>query len=1479
MKPLSDLNSYFGVTVDKVSFAGYLMHQTYKVMGLISIGKDMYMSNENYVYVRIGRKTDFIAENIISLFFAGSYYIAVDDRLNYYITTVIYDNSLKPKITIHEKTTLDLNLGFLRPSCCSVILSNLKYKYTYVNLSGAYIVVDNISSPSVTTAGIMDLDMDYARNNNGSRFFYALYGSDSYEYAALLERETKIIDEENSYLDRLYNSKRQVTSLQEYNSQWNGAMTGIEKTLVKKTVYDYVWDNTSLPYAHIAENAIGLLQSVTEEVSDISGLKISANQLFSAYEVVTDSDNIERLTYRSLLAENGLNTSDRIIMNEVIQYTAAGQIGLLGSIVKEESNPRLYSQAIYSDLVPDLLIASFDGVNYDGSKNCMSGYAGFENYETMTFVNMSIHTPYFILSGAQPSHHSLIGTTSAYFKDDGRIILKDKIYLDSSCSSKYILNLIMKSASSSQWELVTEFIDPASVTKITRNIPAGTYVDMVLFKSADCESKVYLYNPESYRMNGYVDSNGIPTFLMIDPGNQKTFGSFALEVREEGGKKYFGENLVLNQLNVYGYARLGGFNNVEKKKLVFDRHNTITQFRFRNNAQLIESNKDYDVSYDSFLLSGQGNVGAMLKGAKSVLTVIVSQKRVLLYIDETYLLKPIEFDTSISDDFIWFICMKRDILFFIIDGKLVYSMTLPANFMINTVNILNSTSFFDKLGKILFVQNYDVLVNYYDTFGRLLQSQALRIMYDSIDRLVIDTYFYNRNDQIVAKCLKGAYPIDRQTKITTNDYPLQYRENYASIDWSTAAEADPRGVLSGELASYYNTGEGKNVTAAENDYKYPYYYYEYETGGYLRPILEMQPGANGFLNKEQYTYHDDNTFDSYAKDFKPLDTDYGSVRSISNDDAATELTKCRLFDTENILGESLNSTTQTGENLTYKINYSLISNQLSGAAYPAIGTTYYQAVHPLEKAMSRYSMAYNRISIDWGADRGYRILVSDSAGNGRFILQDFSISAKLVNYFKYDKRNRLIESGYVEISDSVTWDNLLAFANNMEYPRNDSAGITVHQMLVTYEYDMEGYGYSLGRLCRTITYSAYSCIEYFYDQLGRLSKQTLQDGSVITQEFVRDNLYNLLRIKYVRANMSDYFLDYKYVDNEVKQIDMNQGSAKKTIFSLGEYDIYKRLTNYTDCNGYSISYRYDLFGRQIELGGQKAATSVSVAKKYTESSLADQRLEELKYEPEKITKVFHYDEFMRLKSVSGSETDMNYDKNGNLTSFAKGSTQMTLQYEGVNKLKNASGTIFDYDGAGNVVKVSHGTDYIYQFAPDRMYPSKIAALMITSGGYPVGSRSIYYDGFGRVVHLVQGIANSPVFVYAHSYFDDGRILQIEVTSGSTKTYESYVYVGNRLIAQQNGDNTWNGLCYDDNKTLYIVTSASNIESVKYNAWGLPAQASGATFVYKDMQLLTDINLYFYEGCFYDPSFGVTYSPILGSGAFTPYRIKDDRPFA
>ena len=90
MKPLSDLNSYFGVTVDKVSFAGYLMHQTYKVMGLISIGKDMYMSNENYVYVRIGRKTDFIAENIISLFFAGSYYIAVDDRLNYYITTVIY---------------------------------------------------------------------------------------------------------------------------------------------------------------------------------------------------------------------------------------------------------------------------------------------------------------------------------------------------------------------------------------------------------------------------------------------------------------------------------------------------------------------------------------------------------------------------------------------------------------------------------------------------------------------------------------------------------------------------------------------------------------------------------------------------------------------------------------------------------------------------------------------------------------------------------------------------------------------------------------------------------------------------------------------------------------------------------------------------------------------------------------------------------------------------------------------------------------------------------------------------------------------------------------------------------------------------------------------------------------------------------------------------------------------------------------------
>ena len=44
----------------------------------------------------------------------------------------------------------------------------------------------------------------------------------------------------------------------------------------------------------------------------------------------------------------------------------------------------------------------------------------------------------------------------------------------------------------------------------------GTYVEMILFKASDCESKIYLYNSDTYDLKGYIDNNFVPTIQMLD---------------------------------------------------------------------------------------------------------------------------------------------------------------------------------------------------------------------------------------------------------------------------------------------------------------------------------------------------------------------------------------------------------------------------------------------------------------------------------------------------------------------------------------------------------------------------------------------------------------------------------------------------------------------------------------------------------------------------------------------------------------------------------------------------------------------------------------------------------------------------------------------------------------------------------------------------------------------------------------------------
>lgn len=179
-------------------------------------------------------------------------------------------------------------------------------------------------------------------------------------------------------------------------------------------------------------------------------------------------------------------------------------------------------------------------------------------------------------------------------------------------------------------------------------------------------------------------------------------------------------------------------------------------------------------------------------------------------------------------------------------------------------------------------------------------------------------------------------------------------------------------------------------------------------------------------------------------------------------------------------------------------------------------------------------------------------------------------------------------------------------------------------------------------------------VEYYYDQFGRVNKQHITAINFHLEEnFMRDNLFNLLSIKYVRERGESITIYYLYIGNNENKIRyVDELGGKKIILLPQEYNIYNRLLVYQDCNGNTMFNKYDFLGRLISMGRREANNSeTSVSKNYSKNAMKYQRLYSLEYRPNESFRKFEYDDFFRLKSVKDSITDIVYDKNGNLKSL------------------------------------------------------------------------------------------------------------------------------------------------------------------------------------------------------------------------------------
>lgn len=1496
IKPIGYLSSYFGTEVTDVSFAGYLVHPQHKILGIIAIGKDMYMSDSTQTYHNIGKKDDYIPSNIISIYFNKTHYVAITNQNKAYVANVTY-NDIHPTIQIsQEEEKFETIVKLLNPTCCGLLLSNNKYKYIFFNKSGGYIEIDEWKSPTIKQSGEINLNFDYFHSSIGTHFDYLIFDNIDGSNIALEKRETKVVDMVCNFIEKSYNEKRQVLRLDNYNSAWNETLQGVVNNYIDSTKYYYFWNSFS-EYAPIARNAVGVLEEVIREYTDVSGIIFQQENLHANYKIKTDKDGDKRIIYDSIQTKSGLENSNDIILNQVMSYSQSGQpVWIAGVETANKDKYRTYSQMFYSKENPELLIASFDAVTCNNEGKYSAGYTGFELYEEMRVEGEHLVTPHFIFSRSNFSVRVPWGSQSLYFDNNGTISLSDSVYIDSQPDSKYVIMLLLLEESKSKWEVRSIFKNSEDflVSKEIATIKAGTYVASVLFKNVSCESNVYLYNPETHKKYGHIDNNFVPDFSVFNNETGKILFSYKLRMDDNNGIKIIGNKIIMNQIKLFGYALFGGYNKLIEPQIQKSEHNTILQLRFRNDGRILEYGEMHVLSSPEpkpFILLGHGNLSLELFALKTGQenTVVNLEAEMIsikicayqLTISQGNTIDKVMLNDKLNKDFNWILGVQNNVIFIFINGKLIYSSVLNCGIFV-TLRAYEKQLIHEQYRKVIIIEDFDIIISYYDYLGRIVQTQTLKSMYDSLSRIVTSMYFYNSSNQLIAQTLKGAYPYDKKAKLNKTDSILKYRSNFARIDWNAKKLNDERGILDGELASYYKDGEGKSVCISPEDYKYPYTYCEYETGGLLRLKRICQPGKNGFETKEDIYFHDSETYDKIIKEYYPFDADYNaSIGTEVVNEKVVSMFDRRAFQyngTEFLT--SFNTSMNEKDVITSKVSSKIELNDAFKSNLVVNGNSYYQNININEKMMSQYNFAFNRVQVYWGIDTGYNIQINDAAGRGRLVLHDIEIAGSLAIYFKYDRRSRIIETGRITLSAMDTIEKLLEYVLDPEFPSDNIS--TSHTKTAIYKYDLEGFGYSLGRLCYMSMFGFKHDVEYYYDQFGRVNKQHITAINFHLEEnFMRDNLFNLLSIKYVRERGESITIYYSYIGNNANKIRyVDELGGEKIILLSQEYDIYNRLLVYQDCNGNTMFNKYDFLGRLISMGRREANNSeTSVSKNYSKNAMKYQRLYSLEYRPNESFRKFEYDDFLRLKSVKDSITDIVYDKNGNLLSYNDSGKQNIISYEGICKVSGTPTVNYKYNKHGMVTEKNMGEKKL-EIIMDFEFPAKIQTLTQKDKiGNTEAIYDIQYDAASRVALTVYavidaGINMSEIFSYA----EDGRTLQSKILNGSEHRYMTYVYLGSRLIAMVNSNGEFYGLSQDESKTLYVYTSKNEVKTIEYSAWGIPEVDTKIHYLYKGMLFLDQWNLYINNGSIYDPTIGITFVPILESESYTPYRIIDNVPF-
>ncbi len=446
--------------------------------------------------------------------------------------------------------------------------------------------------------------------------------------------------------------------------------------------------------------------------------------------------------------------------------------------------------------------------------------------------------------------------------------------------------------------------------------------------------------------------------------------------------------------------------------------------------------------------------------------------------------------------------------------------------------------------------------------------------------------------------------------------------------------------------------------------------------------------------------------------------------------------------------------------------------------------------------------------------------------------------------------------------------------------------------LATYTYT------SRNNYLQTLAYGNSDSVQYTYDSLGRVTKETYEDGDTVTYAYDNDGALATVTDS-ATGRKTTYYYDFtnrlmKYVEqgsgyshsvgytydtlnNLTQLVETINGTERTTAYA---YDDDNRVTSVT--NGLSSkSYTYDGYGRVSSRGTKHNGSTIAtdtITYRTVNSKVTGQ--------------------VSKLVNKAGT-FEYTYDANGNIVSVTFGGKTTKYTYDNQNQLTREDNQaanktwVWTYDDAGNILskkEYAYTTGTLGSVLSTVSYGygnSNWGDLLTSWGGKTISSDAIgnmtsdgtwsYSWEHGRELASMTSGGTTWTFTY------DANGMRTARTNGSTAY--SYVYNGGQLSQMTVAGNTLN-FTYDASgspmsvtyggATYYYITnlqgdvvailnsSGTSVVTYTYDAWGKLLTTSGTMastlgvhnpLRYRGYVYDTESGLYYLQSRYYNPEIG------------------------